>query len=123
MEQTSFNLIFVQLLSLGDQYVNLFVYVMCGIGVLTLGLSHGAVDDMLYSKSKTIKRFNPKFILNYVAGVIVFSLICVVSVNLALALFLLVSAYHFGQSQFVEFSIKSMFWTIILMVFLSNLLL
>ncbi|MCH2045318.1 MAG: Brp/Blh family beta-carotene 15,15'-dioxygenase [Saprospiraceae bacterium] len=93
----------MQLLSLESELIQMILSVICALGILSIGLAHGAIDNILYGVKSG--RPNIIFIIKYVAIIGVFCLFWVVLPDIAFALFLGVSAYHFGQSQFVEYKI------------------
>jgi len=98
-------LFLVQLASLELVNVNFAINIICILGIGTLGIAHGAIDDVLYGvKEKKIKLI---FIGKYLAGMMLFGLLWALTPGLALLIFLFVSAFHFGQTQLVEYQIKS----------------
>lgn len=66
--------------------------------ILLLGVPHGAIDYVLYLKEKRPSK--KSFILYYVSVVGLNGLLWIYQPLLAYIIFLLLSAYHFGQSQF-----------------------
>jgi Brp/Blh family beta-carotene 15,15'-monooxygenase len=66
--------------------------------ILFLGIPHGAIDHVLFKKNSSMAY--GIFILRYLLVVGVTIGLWMVLPALAYALFLLLSAYHFGQSQF-----------------------
>ncbi len=73
--------------------------------ILVLGLPHGAIDNVLFLRN-TNKR-NTQFILAYVTMVGAYVALWFLSPTTAYILFLLFSAYHFGQSQFSHYVKRS----------------
>lgn len=72
------------------------------IAVVTIGLMHGATDHILYinSEEAEYKTKIPKtFIIKYLFILAAMGSIWLVLPKLALGSFLVVSAYHFGQTQ------------------------
>lgn len=65
--------------------------------ILLLGIPHGAIDNVLYLKNHNVK--NSHFIYIYLLVVAANVAIWIYAPVLAYILFLVVSAYHFGQSQ------------------------
>lgn len=79
------------------QEVELFI---CGTLIATLGISHGAIDNHLYG-FKDLKG-NLNFIVKYLLVGGLFGLIWFFNAALAFSIFLLISSFHFGQSQFIN---------------------
>lgn len=76
-----------------------------GFGFLTAGLTHGALDhltDARVSDTKSLLRFVTGYLLK--GGLL--GLTWIFLPDLALFLFILYSAWHFGQSDFKEWSMK-----------------
>lgn len=63
-----------------------------------LGIPHGAIDNVLYQQKRPTS--NTQFILGYVAIVVANSVMWFTLPVVAYILFIVFSAYHFGQSQF-----------------------
>ncbi|QCK15769.1 Brp/Blh family beta-carotene 15,15'-dioxygenase [Mangrovivirga cuniculi] len=96
----AFNLVFLNLIQIQNDLFDSMLTGMCLFAILTLGISHGAVDNLLYGAKG--KKQNIRFIINYILIAIGFGVIWWFVPNLAFILFILFSAYHFGQSQFVD---------------------
>jgi len=75
--------------------------ILCVPLLLFLGIPHGAIDNVLYLRKHKTK--NALFIGVYVFIVGLNILIWVLSPSIAYVLFLVLSAYHFGQSQFSQY--------------------
>lgn len=104
-----FTLAAILLYSLGlKEMIGLFL----GIGFLSVGLSHGALD---YLTDKTIH--NPKqllqFIISYLSKGAILGLIWIILPDLALLTFIIFSAWHFGQADFKEWKYKQGFNSLI----------
>lgn len=69
--------------------------------IFTVGIAHGSVDNILYMKKTKIKPLG--FYVTYLLLVGVYATIWFVFPIFAIILFLLISAYHFGQSQLVDY--------------------
>ena len=80
--------------------------IISAILIGTFGISHGAIDNHLYGFKNT--RENIRFITIYVISALLFGLVWLVHSNIAFLLFLLISAYHFGQSQFIVYARKKL---------------
>jgi lycopene beta-cyclase len=98
-------------------------WVVLGIGFLTVGLSHGALDHLATNILPSKEHF-VKFILVYLLKGSLLGLLWLVLPELALCVFILFSAWHFGQADFKEWKFKQGAYTIIwgLMVLGSILL-
>jgi Brp/Blh family beta-carotene 15,15'-monooxygenase len=75
--------------------------VICIPFILMLGIPHGAIDNVLYLRGKEIK--NSRFIAVYLVFVFLNVALWLFVPNIAYLLFLFLSAYHFGQSQFSHY--------------------
>lgn len=69
--------------------------------LLFLGIPHGAIDNVLYLRNNNIK--NSHFIGVYLVFVGLNIALWLILPSIAYILFLLLSAYHFGQSQFSHY--------------------
>jgi Brp/Blh family beta-carotene 15,15'-monooxygenase len=70
--------------------------------VILLGIPHGATDHLLYKhliKDKNQRHRNLVFLAGYLGIVAFYALIWYLFAPVALLLFLIISAYHFGQSN------------------------
>lgn len=75
--------------------------ILCTPFLLLLGIPHGAIDNILFLKNNRIK--NAEFIGVYLAFIGSNVVLWILLPQVAYALFLLLSAYHFGQSQFSHY--------------------
>lgn len=98
------NFLILQLVSLESNIINQIIYSICGLGILTLGISHGAIDNILYGVQSRISNLN--FLLKYVVIIVIVAILWLLLPNFAFVIFIAVSAYHFGQSQFAEYDSK-----------------
>lgn len=101
----SVTLVLLQSKSLENVIFEQVVNGMCVIGIATVGVAHGAIDDILHGSGKGRQRLF--FILKYLAAIVLFGTIWFVSSNLAFFIFLSTSAFHFGQTQLTGLNIKS----------------
>ncbi len=77
--------------------------IFSGLLILIFGIPHGAVDHLLLlEKNDTSKPLH--FYLFYLGMMSFYLLLWLVAPVLSLAIFLFISAYHFGQSQFSKIS-------------------
>ena len=74
---------------------------ICTPFLLLLGIPHGAIDNVLYIRDKKISNFN--FIGIYLVIIGANVALWFITPVLAYILFLVLSAYHFGQSQFSHY--------------------
>lgn len=72
----------------------------------TMGIPHGAIDHLLYHRKAGSKSGFQKFLLLYL-GIMLTYLVCWVYLPItALILFLIMSAYHFGQANFIHVKVE-----------------
>lgn len=75
------------------------------IGMLAIGIPHGAVDYLL-EKGSLQSRLSFKFILNYLGLAFVNYLLWLFLPNVALLFFLVYSAWHFGETDMNEWQLR-----------------
>ena len=99
------------------------------IGFLSVGLAHGALDHLTSQKISSTKQLI-YFVLSYLLKGALFGIIWWLSSDVALVLFILYSAWHFGQADFKEWNLdqgwQSFLWggsllTVILFFHLDEL--
>lgn len=73
---------------------------ICIALIATFGVSHGAIDNHLYGVKE--RRDNFGFIAIYLLAAAGFGLLWYLDGRWAFMLFMIISAYHFGQSQFID---------------------
>lgn len=78
----------------------LYQWVCFGVILLTIGIPHGAIDHLLVNP-KIGKKELLKFIIKYLLIITAYILVWYFLPKTALLLFILMSAYHFGQSHFI----------------------
>jgi Brp/Blh family beta-carotene 15,15'-monooxygenase len=78
--------------------------IICTPFLLLLGIPHGAIDNVLFLRNNNLK--NSQFISIYLVFVALNVGLWFIAPSAAYILFLLVSAYHFGQSQFSHYFTK-----------------
>ena len=93
-----------------------------GIGFLSVGLSHGALDHLTQNKMNNNKELF-YFSINYLLKSAVLGLVWLFLPDIALIIFIAYSAWHFGQADFKEWGLKhglqSFIWGfVVLMVIL-----
>ena len=77
------------------------------IFILLLGIPHGAIDHVLFFKKREMSQL--KFYTIYLGLSLLFVALWHVWPITSLILFLLISAFHFGESQFADISFKNIF--------------
>lgn len=74
-----------------------------GIVMLTTGLPHGAIDHLVYQANTARqpgKRFWISFLSRYLVMMAAYTCFWLIFPQISLAIFLLLSFFHFGQSEF-----------------------
>lgn len=84
----------------------IFEWVLFGSILLTIGIPHGAMDHLLMNPKISNKGLI-NFILKYMAIIILYLIVWIFLPVPALLAFLLMSAYHFGQSHFIGNTLKN----------------
>ena len=75
--------------------------------IILFGIPHGAIDHIVYKTQNNIS--NIKFYTFYLSLIVLYTVFWFIFPKWCLILFLLLSAYHFGESQFSEFNFNSLF--------------
>ena len=90
------------------------------LSILLFGIPHGAIDHIIFFKKRKLTKL--KFYLVYLGLIVGFVLMWHIAPVLSLILFLLISAFHFGESQFEDIKITKVlknifffFWGIALL--------
>ncbi|MGY6742448.1 MAG: Brp/Blh family beta-carotene 15,15'-dioxygenase [Cecembia sp.] len=83
-----------------------FEWGLFGIILLTIGIPHGALDHLLLNP-KISNQGLVKFIFKYLAIISLYLIVWIFLPVPALLAFLLMSAYHFGQSHFLGIALQS----------------
>lgn len=81
--------------SIGSPYTETFMYSMIVFGLMLIGVPHGAVDHLLKKDSKPLVQFIAKYLLIITLNFILW----IYAPKIALILFLIYSAFHFGESE------------------------
>lgn len=77
----------------------------CFLLILLFGIPHGAIDHIVYKTQNNIS--NLKFFSFYLSLIILYTVCWFIFPKWCLVMFLLLSSYHFGESQFSEFKFNS----------------
>lgn len=89
--------------------------IICSPLIILLGLPHGAIDNVLFLKKR---KTNPFIFYSVYLLMVGFNVILwIYYPEVAYILFILISAYHFGQSQFIHYLKKTQFFHNVLYFF------
>ena len=88
-----------------QQNLEVALWTFLGVGFLTIGLSHGAVDHLTGRKLSSTKQLL-QFVASYLLKGAFLGIIWIVLPDVALFIFLAYSAWHFGQADFKEWKLK-----------------
>lgn len=83
------------------------------VGMLLTGLPHGATDHLVYieqSKKEGKNLSLVHFLTTYLLGIFLYAVAWLLFPMLSLFLFLLISTYHFGQSQLYHLAMDTQKW-------------
>jgi lycopene beta-cyclase len=80
-------------------------WLLLGIGFFTVGLSHGALDHITQKANINAKEYT-YFIVNYLIKSALIGSFWLVFPSIALIIFILYSAWHFGQADYQEWKLK-----------------
>lgn len=89
--------------------------VVLSVGLLVVGIPHGAIDHLLESR-RLKTRVNPAFVLRYLGAGLALLAVWMIVPTVALVLFIAYSAWHFGQGDVVHWKLvahrtaKSWLW-------------
>lgn len=96
-------------------------WIILGLGFLLVGLTHGALDHLTDTAVRNTSSLL-RFIAVYVAKGLLLGLVWMFFPSIALTLFIVYSAWHFGQADFGEWGIpqgwKSFTWGLSLLMFM-----
>lgn len=93
----------------------------CGVLIALVGIPHGAIDNVLYLKDNNVSPY--KFYGGYLISMLIYLMLWLTYPSLSLLIFLFISAYHFGESQFSKyFSCKSFFRNSLYFIWGANIL-
>jgi Brp/Blh family beta-carotene 15,15'-monooxygenase len=97
--------------NLNQDSARIFSYTALSIGLVGLGIPHGALDHLLL---KTKQFSLPFFLFKYSTGIILYYILWQLFPLFSLLLFIVYSSLHFGESELVEVKTKltSPFFTV-----------
>ena len=75
-----------------------FQILFSGILISTFGIAHGSIDNFLVKKKYDLNNF--EFYSLYLVSIVLYIIVWLISPKIAFLSFLLLSAYHFGESHF-----------------------
>ena len=85
---------------------NIVLYILLFLGLVAVGIPHGAMDHMTEALSNT-KRITLPFVMKYMGLMALVYVLWVVSPGIAVLSFILYSAWHFGETDTQEWGIYS----------------
>ncbi|WP_291786982.1 beta-carotene 15,15'-dioxygenase, Brp/Blh family [Cecembia sp.] len=85
----------------------IFEWILFATILLTIGIPHGALDHLLLNP-KIDNKGLIKFIIKYLAIIIGYLIVWIYFPVPALIAFLMMSAYHFGQSHFIRMELEKL---------------
>ena len=85
---------------------NIVLYILLLLGLIAVGIPHGAMDHMTEALSKT-KRITLPFVIKYLGLMAMVYVLWVLSPGIAVFSFILYSAWHFGETDTQEWEIYS----------------
>ena len=92
------NLLFFNLVSAGSEMLTNIISGLCIAGILSIGIAHGAIDNVLSRNTEEhINDFD--FFIRYTCFILLLAVLWWLFPNIAFILFFIISAFHFGQSQ------------------------
>lgn len=86
------------LFSGGNSISNEIESVICLSFIIVLGIPHGAIDNHLFLSKTDTSKF--RFYAQYLSLIAVNAVLWLIFPQFSFVLFMLISAFHFGQSQF-----------------------
>ena len=95
-------LVLVLLHQLGGTLNPVIDYVFFGLFIILAGIPHGALDHLVEEKSLAGERKSfsmVRFLVKYIAIILAYAALWFITPALSLLVFLLISAWHFGESD------------------------
>ena len=98
----------ISLMFLFCEYVELSLlnWIILAIGMIVIGIPHGAMDHVLKIPDRSIKSL-ALFILGYVSKGMIMLVIWIMSPLIGLIIFLLYSMWHFGQAEYEQENVQN----------------
>ena len=102
-------------LQIFPNYFNTIQYFFFALGLLSVGLPHGAIDHLLLT-GLYYEKINYQFILRYIALFFAYFILWILLPNLSMLIFIVYSIWHFGQCDMQEWNLhknnnlKIIFW-------------
>lgn len=81
------------------------------IGIIILGIPHGAVDVLISTKDAKDKKNSFSyftFFYTYIGRLIAFLLLLLLVPSIGIALFIIIASFHFGETDLYKFDINSL---------------
>jgi Brp/Blh family beta-carotene 15,15'-monooxygenase len=82
-----------------EQTANYLSYILLFIGLMWIGIPHGALDHLLTKKKNTTL---PIFVLKYLLIMSAYLVLWLFAPVLSLIVFILYAAFHFGESELIQ---------------------
>ncbi|MEM7109471.1 MAG: Brp/Blh family beta-carotene 15,15'-dioxygenase [Bacteroidota bacterium] len=96
--------LFAALLELPLEEIQAYLFLLI---LVTVGIPHGALDHKIIFSNKSYgKKDKVKFYVTYVVLMVITGLCWFINAQWSFILFLFISAFHFGQSQFYYVNLK-----------------
>lgn len=92
------------------QFLQQIELVLFALIILMIGVPHGATDHLLDQFSKGKKFTYRTFLLTYIALGVIYTALWYFLPQLSLLLFIVISTYHFGQSQLLYLRMPQRHW-------------
>ncbi|MEL7003114.1 MAG: Brp/Blh family beta-carotene 15,15'-dioxygenase [Bacteroidota bacterium] len=87
------------------------------VSIFLVGIPHGAVDHLIFFKKKKVPgRSLLKFYSQYIGLIFIVGIVWYFFPGFSFLTFLVISAYHFGQSQLYYFRVKKWFGHVLYLV-------
>ncbi|MFC3809673.1 Brp/Blh family beta-carotene 15,15'-dioxygenase [Lacihabitans lacunae] len=76
-----------------------------GVAISLFGIPHGAIDHIIFQKKNEVK--SSDFYFYYLGLMLAYLILWLVFPRISMLAFMLLSAFHFGQSQFYTYTIQN----------------
>ena len=98
-------LLLLACLQIFPNHFNTIQYFFFAVGLLSVGLPHGAIDHLLLTGLYHDK-INYQFILRYIALFFAYFILWILLPNLSMLIFIVYSIWHFGQCDLQEWNLR-----------------